>query len=130
MNIEVTYNYFIPGEGFAARGSAFPYKGEDFPPHKIAWCCPVCGELWARAVPSPEPKWELREGQPAVTWIFKSWPCRKHTHFSHVPGSLLLNNPSKKRHAAMFWAQVVDYMPEELLKRELELTLNFYESQK
>lgn len=115
--MQVTYTYFLPLEGTVERGTPFKVTNPDFPPHRLAWCCPVCGEVWARAVPDNE-----------TPWIFLRAPCRKHKYYNEVPGGILARNPKKLEHSSMFWAQVIDFFPKDLLKRELEITLNFYEN--
>lgn len=44
------------------------YHGEILPPEAVAFCCPYCGDVWARCVPyGGEPKWH-----------FYASPCELH----------------------------------------------------
>lgn len=112
----VNYTYFLPLEG-QVETTSFTWSNPDFPPQRLAWCCPVCGEVWARAVPDNDSR-----------WIFMNAPCRKHKWYSSVPGGMLVKDVSKKKNSSMFWAAVLEHLPDDLVKRELTMTLNYYES--
>jgi hypothetical protein len=111
--MQTIYHYFIDGDIFQ---TTFDATNPDFPPAKLAWSCPVCGEVWGRAVTSHEAR-----------WVFITAPCKKHRWFADVPGSLIPREPTKKKHSPMFWARVVEHLPDELLRRELALTLKYFE---
>lgn len=111
--MQVTYHYFVDSD---ITSTTFETSNPDFLPARLAWCCPVCGDTWARAVPAH-----------SARWVFITAPCRKHRYYKEVPGSLLAREPSKKKHSPIFWARVVEHLPEVLLRRELELTLKYFE---
>ena len=76
------------------------------PAHSYAYCCPVCGDVWARRIISPETR-----------WMFWAINCPKHPdHPVHrrPPGSIL-----------SLW-MVYDLtmnLPKQLLAREALLTI-------
>ena len=75
-------------------------------PVSYAYCCPVCGDVWARRIIQPETK-----------WMFWSLTCPKHPEapvWRRPPGSVLslwmLTDPTM-------------YLPKPLLAREALLCI-------
>jgi predicted RNA-binding Zn-ribbon protein involved in translation (DUF1610 family) len=74
--------WFISGRTFGPYLAHPLYiKGELHPPRSYAYFCPVCGDVWARRIISPDTRW--------LAWSFR---CPKHPDapFWHtVPGSII-----------------------------------------
>lgn len=73
-------HFFIEGQ-YYGEASRSPYilVGELHTPQSFAFCCPTCGEIWARAHIADRP------------FYFFTKPCRKHTApCCRIPGSLWL----------------------------------------
>ena len=52
-------------------------------PWSMAYCCPVCGEVWARRIISPSTKWFF--------WTMCCAKCKdKNPNRLHTPGSIIL----------------------------------------
>ena len=71
-----------------------------------AFFCRVCGEVWARIV-----MFNSRGEQQAFEPVCVS--CKEHSDLWNVPGSLLANHLDR----------LLDSLPPEVLRRELELLL-------
>ena len=101
-------HFFIEGKhlGTADR-SLITVRGQLQPPESIAFWCPHCAEVWARAM--------IEEGNFCdIRFI----PCKKHPHrIYQVSGSL---------HTAME-PEFNECFPEEVLKWEFERHLDYYE---
>lgn len=78
------------------------------PAYSVAWCCPACGEVWARKVVDSR------------QFFFLTVPCPKHEdallRTLMVPGSLLVGGEV-----------VLDELPPELVTREFEAHIKHFE---
>lgn len=77
-----TQTWFISGKclGQYPIGLAHTH-GQLHPPHSYAYCCPVCGDVWARRIINPQTKW--------MFWAIR---CPKHPDdpvWRRPPGSIL-----------------------------------------
>lgn len=97
-------------------GRAFPcgYRSADRfgPPPSLAWCCPVCGDVWARALlqaPGQEPR----------RFMFLTAACEQHE--DPLLPSLVVSGSLLTEIAADF----NDSLPLSLWEREFQLHLNF-----
>lgn len=92
-------------------------------PESTAFFCRHCGDIWARIwVQSRYPVWTLTHSS-----------CEKHPagryDFTVVPGSFIEDAfPLATDPRAAFWPRTLDWMPREVLARELILFLNHKES--
>lgn len=115
--MEVTYTYFLEHQIFE---TTFKNPSVDFPPRPITVICPECGESWCRIVPTGEGV--------SSRWLVQEKPCKFHNHYEQVPGSLLYYKYGiEKRHSISpyFWSMTLEYLPLQLLNREVLLTINF-----
>ena len=102
---------FLAGRNYpcAPRG-LIPIRGAYYPPPSYAWFCPVCAEIWARAVVATH------------RFHVMTHPCEKHLEpmspMLQVSGSLLL--PMEE--------SFNESLPEALVRRELELHIKFLEA--
>ena len=98
---------------------------DDLTPYHLTLCCSTCGKEWGRI-------WTDKKPGPATYWHFESVPCVKHTYkgvadYGKVPGSFLIKGIWAKDMALMWRAAAADYMPQELLERELLLNIQYLE---
>lgn len=95
----------------------------NFLPHSLAYCCPTCGEVWARITMQPHKQY----------WKFEPVPCEKHVvegglEYGRIPGCLLLERLNMKQNLSiMWWGRALEHLPPAVLQREFELTLSYYE---
>lgn len=87
--------------------------------YSTAFFCRTCGNLWGRV---------LVEGS---DWRVVEVPCENHTptgvpDWSTVPGSFLVNSLEASHTSRMFWGQVIDWMPQNILQREVLLALRYF----
>lgn len=75
-------------------------------PYSYAFCCPRCGEIWARYGV------EHTDSQ----WSFLRRECERHAYGLTVPGSVWIS----------YEPEFTSAFPPELLARELELHINFF----
>lgn len=90
------------------------------PPLSFAFFCSTCGEVWGRV-------WT--EGEP---WKVEEVPCEKHHSvgvwdWGRVAGSFVAGNEITTGPARA--ALCVEFLPVEVLKREVEIHLNHAERQ-
>lgn len=76
-------------------------------PSSYAFCCTVCGEVWARCGVE----------HPQAQWMFLNRGCPVHARQLEVPGSVWVSWDSDYNNS----------LPAELLRRELELHLSLWE---
>ncbi len=95
-------------------------------PHSLAYCCPTCGEVWARAVVTSD---DILD--PKSYWEFQPVACIRHTpqgvmEWGRIPGSFLLNGlgQSAEHVSIMHRARCIDTFPRQVLLHELELIFN------
>ena len=101
--------HFFLGQQFMGTGAIemLNHDPKHSPPLSVAYFCPVCGEVWARAVIT---------GQAYEVWALL---CEKHPleYPYRVPGSLWLT-----------WnATHNDSLTREMLTREVDLHLEHYD---
>ena len=99
---------------------------DNFHPYNIVLCCSTCGKDWGRI-------WTDKPAGLATYWHFESAPCIKHTYkgvadYGKAPGSFLIKGVWAKDMARMWRAAAADYMPQELLERELLLNIQHLEN--
>lgn len=89
----------------------------------FAYFCTTCGEIWARAWSSTSAEWDVEVA-----------PCTEHrpqgvADWGRIPGSLL--HPRTRSADLPRWAQSIslEHLPPAVLRRELEVHLNYAERQ-
>ena len=87
-------------------------------PHSRAFFCATCGEIWYRI-------WV--EGG---LWVVEHAPCENHVgklpqDQERVPGSVLSTIPV----GSPSYAAHIDFAPSEVLRREFEITLRYFEKE-
>ena len=101
-----TQHFYIENRSFGSC-ERYPLTQQKLRPISYAFFCPVCAEVWARAVIF------------GVDFFVLHIPCRKHTYSGiKVPGSLY---PAGD-------ADFLAALPREILLRELLLHLDYAES--
>lgn len=122
-----TSSFFLKGT-FLASGSF----ASDFRPHSLAFFCHTCGDIWGRiSMHCPnDPGFHEH-------WAIEHSPCKQHTRtgvqdWSALPGSFLPESSrlSLANLSAMSWARAIEHLPQEVLKREFELTTEWYDKLK
>ena len=100
-------HFIIGGQYFPAADRTLAIThAQAHTPYSYAFCCPKCGEVWARAGV---------EGN--SQWSFLQRACSKHSEGLQVPGSVWLS-----------WDRdFTNAFPLELLLRELHLHINYFE---
>jgi len=97
-------------------------------PYSLAYFCPHCGEIWARAT-RLEPLTNRRTG-PYFVQQAPCSPCAGNPAILpwEVPGSLLhYSRLGKQSVPITFWAQALEHLPPEILSRDLDMLLNHLE---
>lgn len=102
--------FFINNQPFGKSERKFMYvHGELQRPYSNAYCCPYCGEIWARAAIVGE----------NIQWHFVVRSCESCNK------SDILNS------AGSLWqswdTELISAMPREVLLRELDLAIKHYE---
>ena len=107
-------HFFIDGQ-YIAQASRGPYtdpSGITYHPSSLAWFCPICGEVWARACVDGA----MFTTVPAV--------CRKH------PATTA--GPYDRRFPGAIWAthlgRLLKDLPEAVVRKEFLLHLDYAES--
>ena len=81
-NPKYTQTWFLQGKVLGQWPIGLQHTHESLhAPQSYAYCCPVCGDVWARRIISPETR-----------WMFWAVNCPKHPDHSvwrRPPGSLL-----------------------------------------
>lgn len=93
-----------------------------------AWFCRTCGEVWARVV--------CREDDSATSpFILHQAPCVKHAptcaiDWQYLPGSMLNSlGLNRSTLSTLQWALALEHLPEEVLRREVQLAIIHFEKQ-
>lgn len=89
-------------------------------PYSEALFCTTCGDLWGRAAVD------------GSGWLVRSVLCEKHAptsipDWSAVPGSFLQNSLRASETSVMFWATVLEHLPQAVLARELGIAIRHFE---
>lgn len=98
-------------------------------PRPLAYFCTHCGEIWGRIIVR-----EVDHGQMAP-WQIEYVPCEQHQptgvyDWHAIPGSFLSDSKlSLANLSNMSWARAIEHLPEEVLRREFELTCKWYDKQ-
>lgn len=116
-----TTHFFLQGTYLASS-----HLESNFRPHSMAYFCHSCGEVWARVSVSGDESPEY--------WEIVSSPCKQHRptgvlDWTALPGSFLPESASLSLAdmRIVAWARAIEHLPEAVLKREFELTLEWYE---
>lgn len=100
------------------------------PPRPLAYFCTCCGEVWGRIIVREV------ESDAMAPWQIEYVPCEQHQptgvfDWHAIPGSFLSDSRlSLANLSNMSWARAIEHLPEEVLKREFELTCKWYDQQK
>lgn len=102
-----TQHFYVHGE-YLGSSERLPLitKGVAHRPFSVAYFCPTCGEVWARAA---------IEGAPFQPWVVS---CEKHRGLKYSPAGCLWMDWDKDYTKAF---------PPKVLKRELEMLLEHFE---
>ena len=98
----------------------------DFVPNSLAYCCPSCGEIWGRVDCAAELRTE-------PYWQFVYAACEKHpvrgaAEVGYTPGCFTQKYAFSKTWLAVpQWGKAVEHLPEAVLRREFQLTLQEYD---
>jgi hypothetical protein len=115
-----TSTFFLHGRILGQRTFDSP-----FPPRQLAYFCACCGEVWGRVAMSEPTNWQI-----------EYVPCQRHQptgvfDWHAIPGSFLSDRSlSLANLSCMSWARAIEHLPEEVLKREFEITTEWFDKLK
>lgn len=116
-------SYFITGRYMGSSTFTAP-----FVPRSMAYFCATCGDIWARI--------HVEQGEQEPYWEVCHVPCDKHKvrgviDWAAVPGSLLSSRVDNKKSnlAVQDWARAIEHLPPEVLRREFDVNLKWYDQQ-